>query len=278
MTEELLLVRATRLNRRTVDFAEELSQASGLPTGFILDGRHSHAPPNSRPTVMLTKEACQEAGLFCPPDFAWRCGDYGLYLAAQKFPEAQRLWLVEYDVRFLGGPADDFFRFFAGNPADLLTTYFRPATPDWYWHRYALGRGVRPYRCVFPLLRLSRRGLDLMHATRKRHSVMPRRRRAWPNDEAFTATTLQNAGFACADFNGFGRTFYEAGAFSGEGAIDGDALAPAPGGVKAYHPVLFGDEYKAKVKRLAAKRAKRRPAFDGLRVLYRRALSRMTPW
>lgn len=278
MTEELLLVRATRLNRRTVDFAEELAQASGLPMGVILDGRHAAPAPEPRPTVLLTEEACQDAGLFCPPDFAWRCGDYGLYLAARTFPEAQRFWLVEYDVRFLGGPAGEFFRHFAGNPADLLATGLRPAGPDWFWYGHALGRGVRPHRCIYPLLRISRRALDHMFEARRRHSVMPRRRRTWPNDEAFTATHLLNAGFACADFNAFGRTFYKPATFSGEGAIDGDAVKPPAGGVQAYHPVLYGEEYRSKVERLAAKRAERRPAFNRMRVLYRRVLNRMTHW
>jgi hypothetical protein len=278
MTTEMLLLRTTRLNSRTVAFGDELATASGLPAKFIVDGRHAPPTPDPHPKVLLTEKACEEAGLFCTPDFAWRCGDYGLYLAARAYPHIQRFWLVEHDVRFIGGSAEAFFQFFAGKTADLLTTFFRPATPDWYWYSYALGRGVYPYRCIYPLMRISRRALDHMYETRKRHSASPRRRKAWPNDEAFTATTLHNAGFTCADLNAFGRTFYEAGTFSGEGAIDGDAVAPPAGGVKAYHPVLYGEDYRNKVHRLAAKRAARRPAFKRLRLVYRRALNRATPW
>jgi hypothetical protein len=83
--------------------AEELAAASGQEVAFILDGRHPVKTFTPRPKIMLTADACSVLGLYCPSDFGWRCGDYGVYLARQRLPDVEHFWLVEDDIRIAGG-------------------------------------------------------------------------------------------------------------------------------------------------------------------------------
>lgn len=240
----MILLRATRLTTEVAAFADELAAQSGMNVAFLLDGRHPVLVPSERERVMVTDLACRGLGLFTPPDFAWRCGDYGLYLARQLFPEERHYWLVEYDIRLAGGSPRSFFTAFAARPeVDFLACEFGAADPTWWWRPTARGLGVKPHRCLFGIVRLSARALDHLVAKRRLHSRSVLRRKLWPNDEAFVATTLANDGFACADFNGFGATFYDGETLSLTTPIDGETFQPWAKGVKIYHPVLFGADF-----------------------------------
>ena len=76
--------------------------------------------------------------------------------------DADFTWVMEYDVDF-SGHWSAFFRQFADNRADLLTTTIipRPQCSDWYWWRNAVApdeiSSERMYRGFHPMMRLSRR-------------------------------------------------------------------------------------------------------------------------
>ena len=246
-----LLVRTTVLDARVLAFADELAAASGHPVAFVVDERAGPVAAEGRQIVGLSDPACEALGLYCPHDYAWKCGDYALYLARRRFPDAERFWMIEYDVRFRGGDLAEFFGFFdAVDSVDFIAPHLAPAGPEWFWTATARSRDARPWRCLFPVTRWSARAVDAASRKRARHSRNPFRRLVWPNDEAFVATTLVNGGFECRDFNGFGRTVYSAQSFSFDTPIDGDAFAPAGDHLQMFHPVLYGEAYARKMARL----------------------------
>lgn len=248
-----LLIRTTALDDRVLAFADELSAASGCPVAFVADERQGPIPTRGRDVVGLSQPACEALGLYVPADFAWKCGDYGYYLARRRFPEAEWFWMIEYDVRFGGGDLAEFFAFFAAqSTVDFIAPLFEPAGLDWFWTQTLSARDARPYRCLFPVTRLSARGVEAALAKRARHSGNPFRRMIWPNDEAFVATTLANGDFVCRDFNSFGRTLYSPDTFTFAAPIDGRTFEPGSGGLRMFHPVLYDEAYARKVAKLEA--------------------------
>jgi len=260
MTKTLILVRATRLTPRNLTLADTLAAASGHPVAFVLDGRFPVGVASERQALMVTKPDCEALGLYCPDDFTWRCGDYGLYLARKTMPDFERFWLVEHDVLITAPQA--FFPAFDSDPEpDLVATYYRPADKSWFWTRHVEGRNVRPYRCMFPVVSISARAVDALLAKRVEHASQARRRNLWPNDEGFVATALTAAGFRCRDFNDLGRAYYDEASFTFDSPIDGDRFAPPANRPWLYHPVLAGDAYRDKMARLRDEPDLRRPSL-----------------
>lgn len=253
MASTRLLIRTTELDDRVLAFADDLHRASGHPVSFIADERRGPIDHRRRDVIGLTEAAFEAIGVHCPADFAWKCGDYGYYLARRRHPDVEHWWMIEYDVRFAGGDLAEFFAFFdAQRSADLVAPHLLPADADWFWTRTLRSRDARPYRCLFPVTRLTARAIDAALAKRVEHSGNRFRRLIWPNDEAFVATTLVHAGLECRDFNSFGRTFYTSETFTFTEPIDGDAFDPHPDGIHMYHPVLYGEAYTRKLVRLHA--------------------------
>jgi len=246
-----LLIRTKEISRTVMELADELEAISRHPTTLIVDATDGAVRSEARAVIGLSKSACSALGLHCPADFAWRCGDYGYYLARRQFPEAELFWLIEADVRFYGSDPAHFFRFFASRPeVDFLAGSLIPADPSWFWRNTARGRDVAPYRCLFPVTRLSTRAVDAAFARRIEHGRRVSRRILWPNDEALVATTLMNGSFVSRDFNDFGPVFYSEETFYYGMPLNGECLDLAPPGVQMAHPVLFGSEYRAKMQAL----------------------------
>jgi len=273
----LILVRATTLTETTLALADELAAASGQDVAFILDGRNPVTVATSRAMVMLTEEACLALGLYCPPDFAWRCGDYCIYLARQRFPQAAHLWLIEHDIRIAGGRPASFFETFEGQPQiDFLACNYRRAAADWDWYFNASGRDVQTFRCNFGIVRLSARAVDRLLAKRVVQGKVWQRRKLFPNDEGFVATTLSNDDFLCADFNGFGQIFYDGETMSLHLPVRGETFAPTTPTPMIHHPILWGADYERGNASRAAKPKLRAGAGWKKRLLQR--LNSMSKW
>jgi hypothetical protein len=225
--------------------ADELAAASGQAVAFVLDGRNPVKISSSRPTIMLTADVCSALGLCCPSDFAWRCGDYGIYLARQRFPEVEHFWLIEHDIRIAGGRPATFFETFENQrQIDFLACNYRRASLDWDWYFNSSGRDVLTFRCNFGIVRLSARAIDLLLMKRVHQAKITQRRKLCPNDEGFVATTLSNGDFRCADFNDFGQIFYDDETLSLDAPMRGETFAPATSSPMIYHPVLWGADYE----------------------------------
>jgi hypothetical protein len=257
--------------------ADELAAASGQEIAFVLDGRNPVKISTSRPIIKLTADACSALGLYCPPDFAWRCGDYGIYLARQQFPAATHIWLLENDIRIAGGQPAAFFETFERRPqVDFLACNYRRAKPDWDWYFNASGRDVLTFGCTFGIVRLSARAIDQLLAKRVQQAKISHRRKLCPNDEGFVATTLSNGDFTCADFNDFGQVFYDDKTLSLRSPVRGETFAPTTSSPMIYHPILWGADYERGNASGAAK-----PKLSAVAVFKKRVrqrLSSMSKW
>jgi hypothetical protein len=247
-----ILVRTTRIAADELALARRLQQASAAPVALVADARSGAVDGTDPDVIALSSAACQALQLFCPPDFAWRCGDYGYYLARRRYPTTERFWLIETDVAIYGGETEAFFAFFAerAREVDLLAAQLRPADHSWYWTQSARARDVKAFRCLFPITRLSARAIDAALARRVSQGRWPQRRWLWPNDEALVATTLMNGNFICRDFNDFGTPFYSDDSFFFGAPLQGERLRIDAPGPRLVHPVLFGDAYAEKLAKL----------------------------
>jgi hypothetical protein len=244
------------INRR---FAEQLASCGHGRIACVVDERLATVNTAPWPKVSLTVPACAALGLYCPDDVGWRCGDYGLYLARNQFPDEPFFWMIEHDVRFGGGPAGFFAMFDEVATADLLAPGLRPADRTWFWEYTIAARGIAVHRCLFPIVRVSARAIDALAAGRVALSRRWRRRLAWPNDESFVATTLvNNPDMICRDLNDLGRTLYDSETLSFEQPYDGDILRMREDVPTIYHPVLFGADYQAKINRLRERQPDRK--------------------
>lgn len=251
----MILLRTTRIDHQAEAFADGLAAAGGGVVALLVDERRGSAGPAARPKVALTDGACAALGLHTPADFAWRCGDYGFYLARRQFPDERHYWMIEYDVR-ISGDATRFFAACAARPeVDLLAAHVRPTGRDWWWAASVAASDAEARRCFFPAVRLSARAVDALAAKRRQHSRRPLRRLLWPNDEAFVATAVGAAGLSAADFNELGRKeggepFYDDATYSYTDVIDGEHFALEGDAPRLHHPVLFGEDRDRKLRRL----------------------------
>ncbi len=104
--------------------------------------------------------------------------------------------------------------------------------------------------CLFAILRVSSTAIDRLLTDRRELSRKRSRRKQWPNDESFVATTLAKSGFVVRDLNSFGQTLYSEETMSFFGPRQGEALGLENADVRLYHPVLFGADYNSKIERL----------------------------
>ena len=262
----MILFRTKSVDQHLAKFAADVSRWSGQQIAFIIDERDGEkkVPPNTG-KVSLTYSSCEKLGLYCPPDFAWRCGDYGLYLARKAYPEVSTFWLTESDVRFAGTKPAEFFSFFESRDEEFLASYLKSPEVDWAWNDFILSKDFAKKKCFFPVCRLSARAIDHMLSTRQHHSTQWSRRRFWANDEGFVATTLIGSNFSHGDLNDFNRTFYDVSSFHFETIMDGSFPIQSSETVRLYHPVLFDDALKIKKKRLATRKVKANVFVNAIR-------------
>ena len=275
----MLLFRTRDLGPDNCRFAEQLAVSCGERFACVVDERFGVVDTAPWPKVSVTVPACERLGLYCPDDVGWRCGDYCFYLARAQFPDEPFFWIIEHDVRFTGaGPAAFFGMFRNETAADLLVAELRPADHTYFWEFTVAARGLAVHRCLFPLVRLSAPAIDYLLANRVTLSRHQRRRREWPNDESFVATLLaSNRRMICRDLNDFGATLYDDNTLSFWKPINGDTLPLQDDRLTIYHPVLFGDAYRAKIERGEAPQADRR-LYRRIRRRLIRELNKRTSW
>jgi hypothetical protein len=255
--KRLILFRTQQIDSDLAAFSEQVRLWSGEDIAFVIDERNGPVDvPHGIGKVGITPGACEALGLYCPDDFAWRCGDYGLYLARQKYTDEASFWLIEDDVRFAGANPQTFFDFFKTRDENFLSSYLKPAQQDWYWRSSLLNCDSELFKCFFPVCRFSASALDYLLRVRQFHAQQWCRRQFWPNDEGFVATTLLNSQFSWADLNDCGGRFYREDQFHFESVIDGAQPLPCREDVCLFHPVLRGEALRRKRERLATRENK----------------------
>ena len=205
--------------------------------------------------VSVSTDRYRAMGLFVEHDTLWRCGDYCLYALLEDIPDARRIWMIEPDVYVNGDVAALVKRIDGASAAlDLVVTRFSKANPAAPWQETMVPFSQDVYICQFPLLTITPRAVRQLHRTRlamAAHFARQIERDGkitgdYPNDEAFTATTCMNHGFACADFNALGPTIHTANTFSFVIPKSRKYLTLARPDQLVYHPVATGDGFRAK--------------------------------
>ncbi|SRR5579871_1055691 len=247
----MILVRAHTFDQRVDAILTRLSAESDHQVACLIDETHGPVGCGPWTKITVTREACEAIGLFCPSDFAWRCGDYGLYLATIAFPSAAHFWMIEYDVSLWFSNLRSFFsRFDDGTDSvDFIAPYLGRRFPNWYWHRVAERRYKPVYGCLFPIVRVSARALTHLLATRRADSAQ-RSDTEWPNDEVFVACELVTNGFRCRDLNSFGPRVCTRQTLSFKQPVLLSDLERHSPDDMIHHPVLSDNDLKRKERML----------------------------
>ncbi len=239
MTRTLVIVRTHRADVASLAAFDLLAEA-GLDADivFCVDEREQAADMGARAKVSFSQDTLARLGLYAHRNCGWRCGDYSYYVTRDARPDYDYYWLIEPDVRIHVDSLADFFAPLAHVSADLLAAQYGPRSNLWGWTRTIAASGLPAYGCLYPITRLSGRGIDTLLKIRREWSADSTMATAldWPNDEAFTATALTAAGFVCRDLNAE-MTCYTAQSFGVTAVVDYDlVLQSSPNGL-IYHPV-----------------------------------------
>lgn len=248
MAREIAVIRSHFFNQRIVNAIRFLSDYFGddvyvaCPTR-VLDKPNPAIAGFSR-FIPLGEAAVDAMGLTRPEKWEWICGDYAFYRARADRPEADHIWLIEYDIVFNFARASDFFARFGGDDADLLAFEYETAPSDWPWRKRMQPFAEPVMRCFFSPIRLSAPAID--HLLGKRRAMAEDATPdVWPNDESFVATTLTKDGFRCRDISE-GVMTPESFSWSRPHSIK-ELSAKGPDGL-VYHPVVAGDAYMRKAR------------------------------
>jgi hypothetical protein len=243
-------LRAHFVDAHVLRLAEFLRKAD-CEFALVVDETKGEVETSGLPKVAITNAGLDRLGLYRGFEGpAWRCGDYGLALAREKFGGCGLYWLIEHDVRLGFDSAAEFFDLFRDESAtDFFGAELRAADAGWFWRASMAARYPTVYRCLFPIVRLSSRALDHLAAGRRRMyaAAAANPEALWPNDEAFTATELMNNGFACRDFNSLGAPLYDRSSFSFERPMAQSDFESRKVGRLLCHPVLCGDQLFQKI-------------------------------
>jgi hypothetical protein len=248
----VILLRTHKLSGEIKRFGERLAAESGIRLVYLMDENQQSFDVSPFEKTKFTSGLIRELGLHTPHGYAWRCGDYGLYLAAKQFPDVRYFWLIEYDVRIHTKESmRGFFDRYAALNADLIAPKLERKGQDWWWFP-TMRSGNKPvYGCLFSCIRVSAPLIAAALEERKRISRSPIYKLFWPNDESLIATVAARRGFKSIDLNDSGVLTYTDQSFSFESPISGDVLEAEAADGLIYHPVLYGAEYEAKSRRLA---------------------------
>lgn len=236
---ELIALRMHRADALSLALFDRLAADSGREVVCCCDERANAVDTGGRPKIAWTRATLDALGVLAVPDAGWRCGDYPHYVLRTARRDVDRTWLIEPDVLINVDRLSDFFDRFATSDADLLAAELRPAAPDWYWYQFIAPHFATPYRCFFPLTRLTGVAADHLLTARRiaTSSARPRHWRDWPNDESFVATALVAGGFPCRDLLDRAPGLYTSRTMRSEPAHDRADLLSRPPDGQIWHPV-----------------------------------------
>ncbi|MCJ2133983.1 polysaccharide pyruvyl transferase family protein [Methylobacterium sp. J-026] len=253
----MILIRTHFFDEKVLSLAQNLSGGGKYEVAILADHRSWEFPTGDWPVISVTWDNVNALGLKTDgmSDVLWQCGDYGLYIAREKFPQVKYFWLFEYDV-VVHAPniAEILEKFDQVSMADLLAPEIRRVDENYVWSRCVSRTFPILLRCAFSLVRVSAPALDAMrrcrHQLTERYSLgdfkwceeegIP----SWPNDEVLTTTATYLAGLTISDFNDVVSDSYDEYSFSTNDLLHhpSDLINQACDG-KIYHPVRWGRHY-----------------------------------
>ena len=243
----IILLRTHRFGPREDAFLARLTQDSGWPAYVLADETRARLPVGDWPKISFSFESVRSLGLHWVDDAAWRCGDYGFYLARAAVPQATRFWLIEPDVRAgLPGYATLLADLDAVD-ADFLAPGLQASERSHFWYPTMRWRSPIVQRCHFAFCALRAGAADIALQERRDLARYWPARIFWPNDETFLASTLARRGARMADLDACGYRVWTPDSFGFFEPQHGESL-PMDG--LLHHPVLWGADYEAKAARV----------------------------
>ena len=275
---EVILVRTHYFDSELAAFVARLEEAGRLVCLCVDETRAPLETPEGIERLSLTRAEIARLGLRETRETAWQCGDYGFYLAQERYPGASHFWVIEPDLLINVADLRGFFDRLGGHPeVDLIACQLRPASPRWFWHGPSLPHFREVWHCIYPLVRVSAGAVGAMRAARERmaaslaQDAILANPSLWPNDEALTAGACADAGLICRDLNAFGAARYDRRTFSFDRPHSLARLARRGADGRIYHPVLSGERFHAKIERQIAY-IEGAPSLDSLSRLDRRVM------
>ena len=247
----MIILRTHLFGERERTLMKRLESVRSHSVAIAVDESKGFIDVSPYQKISVTYSSCTKLGLYCPPDFTWRNGDYVFYLAREQYPAERYFWMLEPDVEhsFISDSAL-FEHFDKQTDVDLLIPHFCASTTGWWWHQTARARSTGVKRALFCIARLSAQAVDLCLRERQKGRFSLRERLFWPNDEVFVATEIVNAGLTAADLNDFGSPAYTPDTLSFDKPIDGTGETFRQLTNLIYHPVLYGAAYKKRIERI----------------------------
>lgn len=208
------------------------------------------------PIIKVTRDFINAAGLQYFKQVMWQCGDYCYYAAYDQIDQYNYYWCIDDDVVFNLGD-QDFFSEAEKLQEDLLGVQLGPRKENWGWYASMahLNEG-KVFGMLYPISRLSNAAVKHLAIERSLyraevdHSVYSTSNdliRQHANDEAFTASTLVNAGFTRASISYiFQKEF--SGLFSTERPVLMDELSAPYAEGKIVHPICEIPRAKEKLR------------------------------
>lgn len=179
---------------------------------FIVDElKEPKLLPENLNKVSLSTDFLEKNKLYSQGRVAWACGDYFYYVFRQQV-EAEHYWLIEPDVLLNLDSSADFFGFFVENTVDALVMNFGKAPEKWTWYQSAKNLLDPPYRCFFPLTRLSKSAVDVMYKKRQAISadyLAEKYTGQFPNDEALLANALMEQGIEPINLSSYFPEYFD---------------------------------------------------------------------
>ncbi len=248
-TNTVILLRTHRFNEQERAFAHRMTMQTGLQVHIVADETRGTVETAPFGKISFQPGILQSLRLHCPPDAAWRCGDYGFYLARKTLPDVGYFWLVEPDVRFGFTSYGDLFDGFNNVSADFIAPFVKRAEREHFWQPTMRWMTPSVFRCFFAFCRMSAAAADYCLEQRRQLRWHPAARIMWPNDETFVSTILVRGGFSVRDLNDFGRRLVTEDSFGFLNVQQGERLEQAAPDGLVHHPVLSGAEFESKLGR-----------------------------
>lgn len=133
MSDYLIGLRTTKLDIQTLSLYA-FYKNSNIDVVLVIDELKQKVDCGVFPKVSINKDVLKSADLYIGEDrLGWLCGDFGLYLMAQHYPQYKGYWLIEDDA-FVTSPH---LAVYLGLPMlkglDLCAKSFWNAHQNWQW-------------------------------------------------------------------------------------------------------------------------------------------------
>lgn len=248
--KQVLIVRSHEITENVGHLLEK-AQHLNFPVFLAVDETKTDISSPYASKVSLNIEKIESLRLPAVPDCFWMLGDYVFYVCRNELPPFDYYWMIEQDVHVNFDNMQRFFDLFANNKEDFLAPELEKIDPSWWsWTQTMEPFVGQTWRCFFPVTRISGRAIDYLYHRRKSTFSYISNRLAKsghilrvPNDEAFVASELCEAGFSCSDLKNHCDYLYNRSTFRFRKPFPFKLFAEIDYDDRVYHPVIDSEHF-----------------------------------